>query len=84
MVFVHGWTCDHTHFTPQADHFSPRHRTVLVDLRGHGHSDAVGSLRHSILKPSEPWWRWTAHSFELARSVQTSSPSLRHSKGRAM
>jgi pimeloyl-ACP methyl ester carboxylesterase len=43
MVFVHGWTCDHTHFIPQADHFSPRHRTVLVDLRGHGHSEAVGS-----------------------------------------
>jgi len=39
IVFVHGWTCDHTHFTPQAEHFRPRHRVVALDLRGHGQSD---------------------------------------------
>jgi pimeloyl-ACP methyl ester carboxylesterase len=39
MVLVHGWACDHTYFAPQAEHFSPRHRVVSVDLRGHGESD---------------------------------------------
>lgn len=40
LVLIHGWCCDHGYFTPQADHFSHRHRTVSVDLRGHGASDA--------------------------------------------
>lgn len=39
MVFVHGWTCNHTYFRPQADHFGTTHRVVSVDLRGHGMSD---------------------------------------------
>src|SRR5262245_15113231 len=39
FVFVHGWTCDHTFFAPQAEHFARRHRVVSVDLRGHGASD---------------------------------------------
>lgn len=39
MVFVHGWCCDHTHHAPQVEHFSPHHRCISVDLRGHGRSD---------------------------------------------
>lgn len=39
LIFVHGWTCDHTHFAPQVEHFGRRHRIVAVDLRGHGESD---------------------------------------------
>ena len=39
FVFVHGWTCNHTFFAPQAAHFAQRHRVVSVDLRGHGESD---------------------------------------------
>jgi pimeloyl-ACP methyl ester carboxylesterase len=39
MLLVHGWTCDHTYFAPQAEYFSPRHRVISVDLRGHGVSD---------------------------------------------
>jgi pimeloyl-ACP methyl ester carboxylesterase len=39
MVFVHGWTCNHSYFAPQFDHFKARHRVVAVDLRGHGASD---------------------------------------------
>jgi pimeloyl-ACP methyl ester carboxylesterase len=38
-VFVHGWTCDRSYFAPQVEHFSPRHRCLSVDLRGHGQSD---------------------------------------------
>ena len=39
FVFVHGWTCDRSFFSPQAAHFARRHRVVSVDLRGHGESD---------------------------------------------
>jgi pimeloyl-ACP methyl ester carboxylesterase len=39
IVFVHGWCCDHTHFTRQANYFGERFRVVSVDLRGHGVSD---------------------------------------------
>jgi pimeloyl-ACP methyl ester carboxylesterase len=39
LVFIHGWAGDHTIFTPQFAHFSQTHRTIAVDLRGHGQSD---------------------------------------------
>ena len=39
MIFVHGWTCDRSHFAPQVAHFSATHRCIAVDLRGHGASD---------------------------------------------
>jgi pimeloyl-ACP methyl ester carboxylesterase len=38
FVFVHGWACNRTFFTPQAEYFARRHRVVSVDLRGHGES----------------------------------------------
>ena len=40
MLFVHGWSCDHRYFAPQIERFSRDHRTIAVDLRGHGASDA--------------------------------------------
>ena len=40
FVLVHGWTCDHTSFAPQVQHFGHDHRVLAVDLRGHGQSDA--------------------------------------------
>ncbi len=39
IILVHGWTCDHTYFAPQAEHFRGDHRVISVDLRGHGESD---------------------------------------------
>ena len=45
FVFVHGWTCDRSFFTLQAEYFARRHRVVSVDLRGHGESD----------KPEDPY-----------------------------
>jgi pimeloyl-ACP methyl ester carboxylesterase len=38
MIFVHGWCCDRSHFSPQVRHFSASHAVVAVDLRGHGES----------------------------------------------
>ena len=40
MVLVHGIVCDRRYLAPQLAHFATRHRTVAVDLRGHGESDA--------------------------------------------
>jgi pimeloyl-ACP methyl ester carboxylesterase len=38
IVFVHGFACAHSDWDAQVAHFSPHHRTVAVDLRGHGAS----------------------------------------------
>ncbi len=43
IVFIHGFSCDHTDWAPQVAHFSPRHRVVAVDLPGHGQSKAPGT-----------------------------------------
>jgi pimeloyl-ACP methyl ester carboxylesterase len=40
VLLVHGILCDRRYLAPQFDHFSRRCRTVSVDLRGHGESDA--------------------------------------------
>jgi pimeloyl-ACP methyl ester carboxylesterase len=40
VLLVHGMACRHTHMTPQLEHLRARHRTVAVDLRGHGESSA--------------------------------------------
>ena len=40
IVFVHGWTCDMTSWREQVPAFAGRTRVLLVDLPGHGKSDA--------------------------------------------
>lgn len=39
FVMIHGWTCNHSYFAPQRDHYAKNHRVISVDLRGHGESD---------------------------------------------
>jgi pimeloyl-ACP methyl ester carboxylesterase len=39
FLFIHGVACDRSYFAPQAEQFRRGHRTVSVDLRGHGESD---------------------------------------------
>jgi pimeloyl-ACP methyl ester carboxylesterase len=41
LVFVHGFACALSDWNAEVAHFSPRHRTVAVDLRGHGASPAT-------------------------------------------
>ncbi len=36
LVFVHGFTCAHTDWEPQLEHFAARHRVAACDLRAHG------------------------------------------------
>jgi pimeloyl-ACP methyl ester carboxylesterase len=38
VVFIHGWTCDHTFWRGQAPIYET-HRALLVDLPGHGQSE---------------------------------------------
>jgi pimeloyl-ACP methyl ester carboxylesterase len=38
LVFVHGWTCNLSHWRHQTAEFSKDHRVLAVDLRGHGQS----------------------------------------------
>ena len=39
VLFIHGWCCDRSYWRDQLLEFQGRHRTVAVDLRGHGDSD---------------------------------------------
>lgn len=39
IVFVHGWSGDHTIFEPSVNELSKRYKIVSYDLRGHGSSD---------------------------------------------
>jgi pimeloyl-ACP methyl ester carboxylesterase len=38
LILVHGWSCDARYWREQLAPFAARHRTVTVDLAGHGHS----------------------------------------------
>src|SRR5437879_6407875 len=38
VVFIHGWTCDLTFWRGQAPVYE-KHRSLLIDLPGHGQSD---------------------------------------------
>lgn len=38
LVFVHGWSCDARYWRMQTPHFSKKHRVIVMDLAGHGHS----------------------------------------------
>jgi pimeloyl-ACP methyl ester carboxylesterase len=38
LVFVHGWSGDARYWRAQVPHFSKKHRVVVLDLAGHGHS----------------------------------------------
>ena len=41
LVFVHGWNCDARYWRAQVPYFAKRHRLVILDLAGHGHSAAT-------------------------------------------
>ena len=56
MVFVHGWTCNYSFFSPQLDHFEKHHRVVGIDLRGHGDSDSPeGDYGMEVLAEDVAW-----------------------------
>lgn len=38
IVFVHCWTCNHTFWNAQIDHFARSYQVIWLDLAGHGES----------------------------------------------
>jgi pimeloyl-ACP methyl ester carboxylesterase len=38
LAFVHGWSCDARYWRSQVPVFSRKHRVMVLDLAGHGHS----------------------------------------------
>lgn len=38
LVFIHGWTCNRSHWANQVREFSDRYRIIVIDLAGHGES----------------------------------------------
>jgi predicted alpha/beta-fold hydrolase len=38
LIFVHGLSCDARYWRAQVPHFSKKHRVIILDLAGHGHS----------------------------------------------
>lgn len=56
MVFVHGWTCNRTHWEPQLAHFAARGRVIGVDLRGHGKSDAPRQAYSPVVFADDIAW----------------------------
>ena len=39
MLFVHGWSCNHTFYTAQVSALCQEYRFISIDMRGHGYSD---------------------------------------------
>ena len=39
VVFIHGWSCDHTFWKGQVPEISRQYRVIALDLPGHGQSD---------------------------------------------
>lgn len=42
MFYMHGWCCDWSSFVPQLEAFGPKHRTIALNMRGHGSSGWPG------------------------------------------
>lgn len=47
LVFVHGWSCDSRYWREQIPHFSKKHRVIVLDLAGHGHS-GMGRTQYTM------------------------------------
>ena len=47
LIFVHGWSCDARYWRAQVPVFSKKHRVVVLDLAGHGHS-GVSRTRYTM------------------------------------
>jgi pimeloyl-ACP methyl ester carboxylesterase len=43
LVFIHGYTCDHTDWEFQVERLSKTNQVITCDLRGHGQSTGGGS-----------------------------------------
>lgn len=67
VLLVHGILCDRRYVAPQLDYLSRTHRTVAVDLRGHGLSD-VPAQGYTINGFADDL-AWVCAQLELDRTV---------------
>jgi pimeloyl-ACP methyl ester carboxylesterase len=67
MLFIHGWCCDHSYFAAQQAFFSKTRRTVAVDLRGQGASDAP--LQDYTVATFVDDLAWLCGQLELAKPI---------------
>lgn len=47
LVLVHGWSCDARYWRAQVPVLAKKHRVVVLDLAGHGHS-GMGRTRYTM------------------------------------
>jgi pimeloyl-ACP methyl ester carboxylesterase len=53
LVFIHGWACDMSFFSEQVPHFAKKTRVIVLDLPGHGKSDApAGAYSQTLFAES--------------------------------
>lgn len=41
LIFIHGWSCDARYWRAQEPYFAKKHRVIILDLAGHGHSGST-------------------------------------------
>jgi pimeloyl-ACP methyl ester carboxylesterase len=67
LVFVHGLACNRGFWPSQLAHFADRHRVIVVDLRGHGESDAPHERYRMQLLADD--LAWTCEQLGVVRPV---------------
>ena len=60
IVFIHGGFGNRTGFTLQEEYFSPNHRCLAIDLRGHGDSDKPDE-QYTMDKYADEVAEWLRH-----------------------
>ena len=73
LIFIHGGLADRTFWDGQLEFFSPRHKTIAVDLAGHGES---GSNRTKWGLPEFGADVWAVADAEKVRKVIVIGNSL--------
>jgi pimeloyl-ACP methyl ester carboxylesterase len=68
LVFVHGWACDHSFFSPQIDYFSRYHRVIAPDLPGHGASDACPLQKYTVTQFADDL-AWLCRELQVEQAV---------------
>ncbi len=58
LVFVHGWSCDARYWRAQVPYFSKKHRVIILDLAGHGHS-GMSRTKYTMRAFGEDVWAVT-------------------------
>ena len=67
VVLLHGWCCDRGFLAPQQAHLAARHRSIAIDLPGHGASDAPRRDYQAAALATDVGW--LCDRLELARPI---------------